>query len=948
MQVTLPVIGLEQQPAEVLVNLNPDGTLQSVDLKGTVEPASVAEAAGPAPEEALQDEAVVTGRVQGRVTSVEGKQGVADATVIVLGTAVEGTTDAKGAFSLEVPVGKYSLSVIHPEFATQSVDGIAVKEGQAAQVPIELRFAPAQADDVVVTGQFIQGGVADLMNKRQEATSVTDAISAEDIKRSPDSTAGAATRRIVGATVVGGGFLFVRGLGGRYTNVRLNGVVMPSTDPDVPGFQIDLFPSSLLSSLTITKTFSPDIPGDFAGGSLNVETKAFPESFQLSLSANAKYNTQTTGRQVLTYEGGSTDFLATDDGTRALPDEVPTQRIRPLIGGEGSSQDEINEIGRAFDNNWKRQRTTGMPSMSLGFSVGDNFQFDEQKLGYLFTAGYRLNFARYKEVVQNLSITGVGDAQELIVSETREREVGREEAQVGLLGTVSYAFSEDQSLRLVSMLTQTADDTTALVTGFSEGANATTEYTSFRFVQRQLLFNQLLGAHKLFGKLDLGWQLNTSQVERLAPDSREVEYQSNEDRFQLSAGNTNGEHMFTEFGQSEYGGGLDLSLPIDPITLKSGYVGRSSSREFQARRFATAFRGTLEERALPPEQLYEPENYGRTLTFKESTKDDDSYVSDEELHAGYAMLDTPVVDGLRLFGGARLEAFTQTIELVAPTGIEEFDTKPARRSDLDWLPAASAVVALADDMNVRLAYGGTVARPQTRELATFLSTDYVRRRNVQGNPDLKRTFIHNYDARWELFPSGTEVLAASGFYKQFLDPIETVTQNDAGDVGFANIKGASSYGLELELRVSLDRLSEDLSWLSSSANFAWIHSEVELIKQQAEGATIKRPLSGQSPYIANFSLGIEPPGTEFSTFFFYNVFGRRISQVGRSGLPDTYEQPFHSLDWTAFWPLGSGFSVGASVSNLLNQKTEFKEGDIVVSSIERGLDFGLNLGWKHE
>src|SRR5690606_17877751 len=239
---------------------------------------------------------------------------------------------------------------------------------------------------VVITAPHIKGGVASVLSERRQATSVQDALGAEDIAKSPDGSASSATRRIVGASIVGGQFLFVRGLGGRYSNTRLNGVPLPSTDPDLPGFQLDLFPTSLLSGLTVSKTFSADIPGDFAGGSLNVETRTFPEEFMLRLSASGTYNTETTGRSIPTYEGEATDYVGFDDGTRPLPEAVPEERM-VVTRTASFTGDDIGEFSTLFPNKWELLDSAAYPNLGLGFSVGDTLGLGTGKLGYYFTLG---------------------------------------------------------------------------------------------------------------------------------------------------------------------------------------------------------------------------------------------------------------------------------------------------------------------------------------------------------------------------------------------------------------------------------------------------------------------------------------------------------------------------------------------------------------------------------
>lgn len=941
----------ESVSTQVIVNVAPDGSIVSTDVEGQ----KVEEADAEAEREAAVETVVEYGSIAGQVISSEQGTPVAGARVLVRGVDAEAVTDSDGRFQLEVPVGTQSVSVIHTKHSLQTVNDIEVKKDEETQLSIELTPAATQLEDVVITAPHIQGGVASVISERRKSTAVQDALGTEDIARSPDGSASAATRRIVGASIVGGAFLFVRGLGGRYSNVRLNNVPMPSTDPDLPGFQLDLFPTSVLSSLTISKTFSPDIPGDFAGGSLNVETRSFPEEFLLKLSLSTSYNSTTTFRDMPTYDGGDTDYLGSDDGTRALPDGFPEEyiRVRSRSNPEGFSPEDIAELGRLFPNNWAQRTKAALPNMSAGLSIGDTIETSAGNIGYYLTLGYRNRSQRLVERLTNVTTVGQGEDQRLEETQTLIKESGSNDVQIGTLGTVSYAPTKQHSFSVVSMLTQNGSDETRSISGVDEEEGVPIRQQQYQYVERQLLFNQLLGKHQELGDiLDLSWQVNTARTQRDQPDTRNVLYslQSGEFRFRGVTGS--GEHLYTQLEQEDYGGGLDLRFALfEQAAAKAGYMGRTGDRRFRARRFGVNLGNDADAQVLPPEEFFAPERSGAAWTLTEVTLPNDGYDATQTLHAGYTMLELPLFNSLKLAGGLRIEQFQQDIVARTPYATpEENDTEEegTERTDLDYLPGATLVYALSEEMSVRGAYGGTVARPQIRELSPFLNQDYVRRRTIKGEPDLERTFIHNFDLRWELFPTPTEVFAVSLFYKLFEDPIESVIYDQNGNVTFANIQGANNYGAEFEARVGLGLLSDSLESFSAMANFALIRSEVQLSEEERALATsARRPLAGQSPYVANLALGYEPEGTGFSTFLYYNVFGRRIQDVGRLGLPDIYEEPFHALDWTLFYEPTEHWQFGFTASNLLLQPVRVTQGGFNFSRGEPGMNLGLSAGWTY-
>lgn len=930
--------------------VDPDAGVPQEPVTDAGTPADVPAPVEPAPVDApppAEPAPATTGVIEGTVISLENGTPVAAAKVYVTGEPIETETTLDGRFTLTLSPGVHRLSIIHGMHDTQTAD-VEVVAGQTSTVTLQLTPAQLVYDDYLVTAARIKGTVAAVLEERRESAAVVDAISVADISRSPDGTASAATRRIVGATIVGGQYLFVRGLGGRYVNVRLNGVPLPSTDPDLPGFQLDLFPASLLSSLNIAKTFTPDIPGDFAGGSMNVVTRDFPDDFTLSASIGLGTTSETLGNKVLGYEGGDTDFLGFDDGTRALPQDLEDQKLAQAtrVHPEYLSQDEVARISGEFPRVTPLEESDFLPNTNFSLSVGDTAKVGGRRLGVLASLGYRYSRQSSNEDLKRLRFSDEGPM--VAEGSIQHNEIGTDKALVGALGALSYELGAGHTLGGVSMLTQSSEDKTTNTVNESSNLDnsvARAERTQFRFVERQLFFNQLLGHHD-FTHAIFDWQLNAALVSRDQPNTFDVLTQGVAPDQVVSILSGSGERLFSEFEQQDLGGGLDATVPIDEAKLKAGYMGRFGDRDFVQRTFSPKRGDEPAPSGVSAEDLFAPERAGEYYTYSEVTGPDDGYTAEEQLHAGYALIDTPTLPDLRLVTGARIESSYQFLDPGTELGGESM-TENVRRKTTDVLPAAALTYALTDEMSLRAAYGGTVARPVVRELALVYATDYIRKRSVIGNPELLRTYIHNFDLRWELFPSAEEVLAASVFYKVFKHPIESIiTEN--GDYSYGNVDGATNYGLELEARVGLDRISDVLDELSLGANLALIQSNVELSGEDLNEATsTSRPMAGQSPYVANLSLGYANDDTGSSLNLFYNVFGRRLKDVGTAGLPDTYEEAFHSVDISAAQKLGSHFTLSASAQNLLLQTVRVKQGRYVISEIEEGLTLSVSLGFKN-
>jgi outer membrane receptor protein involved in Fe transport len=443
---------------------------------------------------------------------------------------------------------------------------------------------------------------------------------------------------------------------------------------------------------------------------------------------------------------------------------------------------------------------------------------------------------------------------------------------------------------------------------------------------RSLAFGQLVGEHRLAeGGTTLTWQGNIARTAQHEPDTRDLlRTQTADGRYAIDHGSGSAERLFADLGDTSGGGGADVSVPLGGIKLKAGASLSRSARTYQARRFHFDVTG---------DAIYEdPETAmaSDSMSMIEATLPTDGYVATRTIGAGYALADAAATDKLRVLGGARFEQSDLDVGLDSRIDLMVAPTPHTRHATRDVLPAVNTVYALTPSTNLRAAYALTVVRPNFREIAPALYYDYVRRRAIGGNPDLLETRIHNADLRWETFLGESEVLAASVFAKHFLHPIEQ-TIEDAGDgqnVGFANAAAANSYGVELEARVSLARVTAALAGFTAGGNLSLIGSRIDLM-----GAS--RPLQGQSPYVANADLGYAAKLLKIDLL--YNVFGRRIEEVGTGGAGNVYEEPVHRLDLAVSRQLQKHTKLKLAASNLLDQRVVRSQNGVEILSYRPGI-----------
>ncbi|MDC3981919.1 TonB-dependent receptor [Polyangium jinanense] len=882
------------------------------------------------------------GVIWGVVTDAKTKEPVIDAQVSVVGTNKKAIADFDGRYRLELAPGTYELRVFYQLYKAQRVQNVRVTAGTVEKVDVTLSTEESKQEIVVeIEADPDRASAAAQTLLRKNAAHTGDAVSAQEIARTPDRNAADAARRVVGASVVGQRYVYVRGLGDRYTNALLNGVPLPSPEPDRQAVPFDLFPTTVLSDLTIVKTFTPDMPGDFTGGSVRVSTRELPEKFTISGTFYLGANSETTFRSRLTYAGGGTDFLGIDDGTRALPPGIPTDYkvgkgdVKP--DGSLVTQREADEFGRMLNRPMTTSRTTALPNMSGNFTIGNTHRFgDEHEFGYMAALTYGRRFqVRSGEILRTFTID-TNISNELDLQNDYRVETGLDVVSWGGFAGLTYRYAKDHKVSLIGLHSRSSENEAREIAGRAEegGPGRTAYDTRLRFVSRSLTFGQLAGEHKIRKANDatLEWNLTASAATSDEPDTRENVYLADDGRKAWQSTTLSGMHFYASQAETALGGAVHYTQPIrkgdSPTRVKVGGLVQVRSRAFDARRFRyIPTPETTEEAAalsLPPDQLFTNEYIGSSLSLTEYTRTTDSYDATQRMFSGYFMADTSIRPWMRVVLGARVEASSQRLDTIDPSKLVP---QHVELSTADLLPSLGLVFKTNERSNLRASVTRTVARPQLRELAPFSFTDYFGARENQGNPDLDRTTIVNADLRFEFFPTLAEVAAISVFYKDFTKPIEQIIMpSSRGIVSYRNAKGAQNAGIELELRKNLAFVSPILADLGVLANLTLVHSRVSLEEGEGVQTSNVRPLAGQSPYVVNAGLDYASDKRGTRVRVLYNVYGRRIAQVGMDGLPDVYEQPRHLLDVTVAQRVGKYVDLKLSAENLLLAPVVFTQG----------------------
>ncbi len=879
----------------------------------------------------------------------------------MLGRKETATTDIEGRFRLELPPGLYQFRIQFDLHRTARVKNVRIAYGKVARVDVVLDPDATAVEEVTaIEAEVERASSATQLFLRRNAAQSSDSVGAQDIAKTPDRNAADAVKRVVGATIVDGRYIFIRGLGDRYTNTMLNGSPLPSPEPDRQAVPLDMFPALVLSDLTVSKTFTPDMPGDFAGGSLNIHTRDLPNKFLFQTTLGIGANSESTFGKRLSYPGGRFDWLGIDDGGRRLPRDVPSARATRL-NPDGTLNPKLNDIGRAVNTPMETERATNLPNGNLSGVIGDSFKLGKERVfGYMAGFSYTRTFQKRSNEILRTYGLDPNKPGELVQLNDYRGETGLDTVTWSGLATVTYAFDSNHKISLTGLYSRNAEKEGRVLTGFNEEQNNVIRDERLRFVNRNLVYGQLRGEHrlrKLGDGAELQWTALYARAQLSDPNLRETVYVGDEQGFAYRESTQSGQHFYAAQGETTRSGSLALTQPLargdDAPKLKVGGMVTLRGRSFNARRFRflqvpgadpALFRQS-------PDELFSDDNVGKAIELDEWTRPTDSYAAQYNVYAGYVMTDVRITPRLRFVAGERIEASRQTIQSFDPFSpdAERVESK-LHRTDL--LPSANVIFKVTEGSNLRLSAARTVARPQLRELAPFVFSDFFGAREILGNPDLDRTNVLNLDARYELFPRASEVLALSLFHKRFTKPIEPIIiPTSRGVVSFQNASGAVNTGVELEARKGLDFITRHLKEFTILTNVTVVHSRVDLNTEQTGIQTSsRRSLAGQSPYVFNVAIDWNHEKSKTKVRALYNVFGSRISQVGLNGIPDMYEQPRHVLDVSAAQGVGEHLDLKATLQNVLNAPVRFTQGDgdaFVTNRVLLGQTFWLSATYTN-
>lgn len=837
---------------------------------------------------------VQPGKIGGKIVDEKG-EGMPGASIKILEQNQGIQSSVDGSYVLNAVPGTYTLEISYISYQTKRITGVGVKEGQLTSLDVEMRPAAGALKEVVVTGNYKKESVAGLYAQQKNSASVTDGISAEQIAKTPDNNVASVLKRVNGITMLDNKYVVVRGLTERYNQAMIDGLTVPNTDMNRRNFSFDLIPTELVSSVVVNKTATPDVPSEFVGGQVIVNTLAIPEQNFMTLNVGAAYNSQSTGKDFLSAGGrGNKDFFGFDDGRRKMPDNLvswtPTQgqddpRVEgTTVGGYKTGYAGAIEQSKRFNSeSFRLYNYKASPNQNYRFTIGRVYDLKgQQGLRIGFTGGLT-----YRNTQQINTFETVRDWEVLHDYIDKPDTAGKGKAYVfnSNFGVVLNGGIQGERFKvnLRNLYTQTFNEDFYQTTVFNRDLGLKAQNNFVDPMYSRIQQHKIDGENSIGKKgMKLNWSGAFTRMNQDHRDTRKFNYAALSNTFGtfyqrpnvVTAADVPGNYMWdyrlwTAIKERDYNWSVSLSQPFnflqDKSLVKVGYTGWYKKRS-QDITMAQVFaqRNPNHNFTDPYETLLTPDRVGYGLNkayyFLDNTNGG-LFNADSKYHAAYLMLDQRFFQKLRVVYGLRAENFNlknrqedeirrRMIEQMKRPGQTFISDVPILTGEKNWnfLPSVNLTYSFNSKMNLRAAYTKTMIRPDFRETSTFTFPDPLLEAGIKGG-NLSSTKIQNVDLRYEFYPNPDEIFSVSGFYKYIDRPVELINENPGTNtviLEYKNQHSAKNMGLEIEWRKSLGFINPALQNFNLFGNAAWIWSEVKtLIKISNPNYDPKNP--GKEP-----------------------------------------------------------------------------------------------------
>ena len=911
------------------------------------------------------------GTVRGRIIDDKTGKSVYGAEIQLLKSSIE--SDVDGKFELKAAAGTHNLSISLANYADLNLTDIVVKLGEVTTIG-DVRLSPVTESitAVRISVKRMQNTESALLASKRMAPNMIDGISAASFKRIGDGDAASAMKRVTGVSIEGGKYIYVRGLGDRYTKTTMNGVDIPGLDPDRNSIQMDLFPTAVIDNIVVAKTFTADMPADFTGGIVDLATKDFPSKKSFNVSFGLGYNpAMHLQSDYLDYEGSSTDFLGFDNGKRRNPtkglNQIPS--VVDAVGGNTLAE-EFYRVNGEFDKNLGTTEKTSPVNFDFGISFANTKKLNRKyTLGYQSSLSYKNQTDLFRDAQFNLYAKQNETSQtELIPFERQTGNYGVNNVILGYLGSISLKSKSDK-FRFNILHVQNGESKAGkfFFRNSLQGANWDAQQYNLEFNQRSLTNAFLSGKHtRDRGNWEVEWKVAPTLSTMYDPDVRFTRIRVPDLTISSEAGFP--QRIWRSLQEYNVANRLDITrktrLSGFKTTLKFGaaYTFKYRDYSIESYQIQGGFDGFEDPQIIMLDQnLMSSTNrngFYYTADFVDGRgfrNNPNAFKGSVNYAATYLSGDVDFTKDFKLIAGLRGEMYQQFYSGINQNG-DELNNQEVM-NHLRLFPTVNMVYRLKRKTNLRASFTQTTARPSFKELSFAQILDPITGRSFQGglfsesvnivdengqsqnlllwNGDLRPTNINNFDLRFETFMKRSDMFSVGVFYKSMTNPIEIVQyMADNNAYQPRNVGNATILGAEFELRKNLEVVHSALKYFSFNTNVTVTQSEISINDAEflsrtfgaRDGQTIsrKRAMAGQAPYIVNGGLGYQSRTKLFEAGVYYNVQGPTLQFVGYANRADVFTVPFHSLNLTASGKFGykNRMNLALKVSNLLNDKRE--------------------------
>ncbi len=863
-----------------------------------------------------------TGKITGKVISAGSGQPLAGASLTLIEKTKIKAADQNGVFSFsKLEAGTYSIKCTYAGYDAKIIEEIIVKDNDNKDVSISLEI---KASDVVVVKapkrlKAAGATVESLLIAQKNSASVSDGVTEQTIKRTPDRSSSDVIKRVSGATIQDDKFAVIRGLNDRYNAAFINGAPLPSTESDRKAFAFDIFPSSILENLIIYKTATPDKTGEFGGGIIEITTKSTSSKPIGVLTIGQGYNSLITGKnRIFSEMVGNNDWLGLDDGTRALPDGIPVDKngFQSNLKPDGRLQ-----LAKRFGKyKWGVKKANTRPNFNFQLAKSFNIlRKKEEFISSIFSMTYNRGFTFVTGERNSYEDPGFVITGPITQNKKYTDSIYNDEVVWAVLGNIGIKINNRNNISWKNNLSVNTDNKLVRRVGvadFNVAPDDIQTETLKQFTSDKIYTSQLIGDHQV-GKIKtkINWLAAYSKVNREIP----IQLLSAQGFLSSAGSATNGASggmISTNSQENIKNAKIDITQPYtfmkntqNSVKIGAGYQRRE--RDFSSRGLnfvpyeGTTYQADFSIYKLPDDQKYLGQYLGLLpngkagISVQDGSIPNSEYVASSTINHAYIMNDQRFFKKIRAIYGLRMESFNQ--KLIAPqrgTGAININN-----TKVDFLPSANLVYALTPKTNLRASYSETLNRPEFRELASFVFYEYITGLTFSGDSTSTRAKINNYDVRYEFYPGKAQLLSISAFYKKFTNPIELIFQLQfPNEVKYSNQPEATVYGIEAEFRVLLSTLFGNknenglLSKFTLAGNGALIKSKVPL-GIAPDNTELARPIQGQSPYIINASLAYSDEKTGLSSTLSLNRIGEKLVIGGSINKADVYDRERTVIDF---------------------------------------------------